>query len=88
MMEVQVTTNEMSYTEKASRMPLGVRQKVKQASDRVNGKLHPATSDIEYLFDIFHEYITHYPKKEKIECNDCRIMVRSFWEHEVVKWKQ
>ena len=84
---IQITPNEMSYAEKAARMPTDVKQKLKQTSDRVSGRLHPQPADIEYLFDMFHEHITHYPIEEKINCNDCRIMVRDFWQAEVIKWK-
>ena len=87
-MNISLPETSLNNSQKAAQMPPEVKNRVKVASDNIGGKLHPQRTDIEYLFDVFHEHITHYPKNEKLNCNDCRVMVRDFWKHEVSKWTQ
>ena len=78
-MELPKTTD-MSNEQKANRIPQDSKDKIIKASKNIAGKLHPQESDVILLFEMFHEYISYYPLKEKLNCNDCRVMVRGFWQ--------
>jgi hypothetical protein len=73
-------TSDMSYEEKANKIPQDSKDKIITASNNVGEKLHPPESDVVFLFEMFHEYITYYPLKKNINCNSCRVMVRDFWK--------
>ena len=78
-MELPKTTD-MSYEQKANKINRDLKDKIIKASNNIAGKLHPQESDVILLFEMFHEHISHYPLKEKLNCNDCRVMVRDFWK--------
>lgn len=87
-MNLPITTD-MSYEQRAKRINQGIKERIIKASDNMAGKLHPQESDVVLLFEMFHEYITHYPLKEKLNCNDCRVMIRDFWQRIVNEsWKK
>ena len=73
-------TPDMSYEQRAEKISIDKKEKIIKASKNIAGKLHPQESDVIFLFEMFHEYISHYPLKEKLNCNDCRVMVRNFWQ--------
>lgn len=72
-------TSDMSYEVKASKIPDAKKKEITRAAIAMKGVLHPNESDVRMLFEIYHEYIVHYPPKDKINCNSCRVMVRDFW---------
>ena len=75
----------MSNQQKADSIEPEFKNLIKKASNSMKGKLHPQESDMRFLFKMFDEKITHYPI-DKINCNDCRVMVRDFWQHIVEQW--
>lgn len=85
-MNTTIPPTSLNNSERAVQMPPEVKKRVKEISKRIDGKLHPSPGDIQYLFEVFDEYITHYPPREKLNCNDCRVMVRDFWKREADTW--
>lgn len=76
----------MSYEVEANKIPKNIKVKIKQASINVGGKLQPPKSDLNYLFEVYHKYITYYPPEIMIDCNNCRKRVRNFWRNITTKW--
>lgn len=72
-------TSEMSYETKASKISDEEKNEISRAAIAMKGILHPNESDVRMLFEKYHKFITHYPPKDKINCNSCRVMVRDFW---------
>lgn len=85
-MNTAIPPTSLNNSQKAAQLAPEIKNKLIEISERVSGKLHPQHADIEYLFEIFDEYITPYPPKKMMGCSDCRVMVRNFWEHEIAKW--
>jgi len=80
----------MSYEISASKIAPEIKEEITRAAIEMGGKLHPNESDVRYLFKMFDEHITPYPERN-LFCNDCRAMVRNFWQrivNESTIWKE
>ena len=86
-MNTSLPPTSLNNSQRAENLSREVKHKITEITKRVKGALHPSEPDIRYLFEIFDQHITPYPPEPNMRCNDCRVMVRGFWIHEVEKWK-
>lgn len=73
-------TSDMSYEVKASKIIQKDKDRISEASKKMKGVLYPIEGDVRFLFEMYHEHIVYYPVETHINCNDCRVMVRNFWQ--------
>jgi ferredoxin-thioredoxin reductase catalytic subunit len=72
----------LSVTDRVNAISLEEKQAIKEAANKIAGKLQPDAQALRYLFEMFNKHIHEYDNK----CGECRKHVRDFWINVSSKW--
>lgn len=71
----------------SKKIPIEKREKVLKCTLNIQkNKFNPNMEDLEYLFKIYHEYLSQY-NTQKIDCSACRAKVFGIFLQIIKIWK-